>query len=271
MNKDKIIRFLEEKDIVCPNPYEWQLFYEIIVKRLHPEEYQVLNAEGILREFGIPYPLVLGGWGRSSEDKKKVFLEQLDIGFQHKLGEELEAYIFSLKPRDFFYFNSESIYKNFTLNGYDVSKLFDRSIPSVSFAENPRDHIPTKGSIIYSVWDQEENFIYIGISGLQKSTERRNPLSRMISHSSGRRSGDQFCIYIHDFYVIPKLIEDGEYTPSIGILDNLTRDFVKENLSYRFMEFDTDDSDEIVLKLENLIKMGALEISPRLNSKTSNF
>ena len=153
---------------------------------------------------------------------------------------------------------------NYVLDGIDVSALFDSSISPISFSKDPRRHIPNKGSIIYSVCDKDEKFIYIGISGLQKSLEKRSPLSRMISHASGRRSGDQFCIYIHDFYVIPKLIEKGEYSPSIGVLDKLTKDFVQSNLSYRFIEFETDDSDEIVRRLENQIKSGALGLKPLL-------
>ena len=154
---------------------------------------------------------------------------------------------------------------NYVLDGIDVSALFDSSISPISFSEDPRRHIPNKGSIIYSVWDKDEKFVYIGISGLQKSLEKRSPLSRMISHASGRRSGDQFCIYIHDFYVIPKLIEKGEYSPSIGVLDKLTKDFIQNNLSYRFVGFETDDSDEIVRRLENQIKSGAFGFSPLLN------
>ena len=154
---------------------------------------------------------------------------------------------------------------NYLLDGIDLSALFDSSISPISFSEDPRIHIPNKGSIIYSVWDKDEKFIYIGISGLQKSLEKRSPLSRMISHASGRRSGDQFCIYIHDFYVIPKLIEKGAYTPSIGVLDKLTKEFIQCNLSYRFVGFETDNSNEIVRSLENQIKSGAFGFSPSLN------
>ena len=154
---------------------------------------------------------------------------------------------------------------NYILDGHDLSALFDSCTNPISFSEDPRRYVPDRGSIIYSVWDKDEKFIYIGISGLQKSLEKRSPLSRMISHASGRRSGDQFCIYIHDFYVIPKLIEKGEYSPSIGVLDKLTKDFIQSNLSYRFVGFQTDDSDEIVRRLENQIKSGAFGFSPLLN------
>ena len=160
---------------------------------------------------------------------------------------------------------------NYILDGHDLSALFSTSTRPLSFSEDPRQYIPNKGSIIYSVWDKEEKFIYIGISGLQKSLEKRSPLSRMISHASGRRSGDQFCIYIHDFYVIPKLIEKGEYTPSIGVLDKLTKDFIQSNLSYRFVGFETDNSDEIVRSLENQIKSGAFGFSPFLNGTPPPF
>ena len=104
---------------------------------------------------------------------------------------------------------------NYILDGHDVSKLFDTSVTSISFSIDPRKHIPKKGSIIYSVWDVNEKFIYIGISGLQKSLEKRNPLSRMISHASGLRSGDQFCVYIHDFFVIPNLMKQKRRRPAV--------------------------------------------------------
>ena len=58
---------------------------------------------------------------------------------------------------------------NYILDGHDLSALFDTSISPISFSENPSKHIPNKGSIIYLVWDKKENFIYIGISRLQKS------------------------------------------------------------------------------------------------------
>ena len=157
---------------------------------------------------------------------------------------------------------------NYVIDGHDLSKLFDESSSPISFSEDPREHIPNRGSIIYSVWNKEEKFIYVGISGLQKSLEKRSPLSRIISHSSGRRSGNQFCVYIHDFYVIPKLIKEGEYNPSIGVLDKLTKEFIHNNLFYRFVGFETDDSDVIVRSLENQIKSGALGISPILNGTT---
>ena len=115
---------------------------------------------------------------------------------------------------------------NYLLDNYDLSKLFDSKNKSISFSEDPRNHIPTKGSIIYTIWNNDDKSIYVGISGLQSSKEKRNPISRMISHRSGRRSGDQFCVYVHDYFVIPELIREGTYEPSKGFLDEKTKYYI---------------------------------------------
>ena len=157
---------------------------------------------------------------------------------------------------------------NYILEGIDLSNLFDTSVTPISFSEDPRNHIPSNGSIIYSVWDRDDQFIYVGISGTQKSLERRNPVTRMQAHASGRRSGDQFCVYVHDFYVIPKLFEGGSYTPERGGLDNLSKKYIHENLFYRFVHIRSDDSDVVVRKLEDQIKSGVLGLTPVLNGTT---
>ena len=154
---------------------------------------------------------------------------------------------------------------NYILDGHDLSALFDSSTSPISFSENPRGFVPDKGSIIYSVWDKDEKFIYVGISGTQKDLKKREPLTRIIEHSSGRRSGDQFCIYVHDFYIIPKLVKEGIFIPKKGLLDNLTKDYIRSNFSYRFVAFNTDNSDVIVRNLEKKIKSGAFGLSPSLN------
>ena len=87
----------------------------------------------------------------------------------------------------------------------------------------------------------------------------------MVSHCSGMRSGDQFCVYIHDFFVIPKLLKEKDYKPERGSLDKLTKQYIHENLSYRFISFNSNNSDTIVRRLENEIKSGALGLKPLLN------
>ncbi len=73
---------------------------------------------------------------------------------------------------------------NYQIDGHNLSDLFDTHSPRISFSEDPRTYIPKTGSIIYSVWDHDEKFIYIGISGLQKALEKRDPLSRMVAHAT---------------------------------------------------------------------------------------
>ena len=158
---------------------------------------------------------------------------------------------------------------NYVLDGYDLSALFDFSSSPISFSENPRQYVPNRGSIIYSVWDKDEKFIYIGISGKQKDVKKREPLTRMIKHASGSRSGDQFCVYVQDFHVIPKLVKEGEYTPQKGLLDRLTKEYIHKNLSYRFIPFNTDDSHLIVQMLERKIQSGELGLVPSLNGTAS--
>ena len=86
----------------------------------------------------------------------------------------------------------------------NISQLFSSTVEMQEFNTKNINHIPSFGSIIYTVFLDRSEYIYVGIGGLNgKSVQERNPRSRIIQHSQGRRSGDQFCIYIQDFYVIP--------------------------------------------------------------------
>jgi len=132
----------------------------------------------------------------------------------------------------------------------NVSELFSPSVELQQFNTKNINHIPSFGSIIYTVFLDQAEFIYVGIGGLSgKSVQERNPRSRIIQHAQGRRSGDQFCIYIQDFYVIPSIINT-QYTAKKGYLDTLTKEFIQKRLSYRYLVVQTDDSDKIVRRLE---------------------
>ena len=124
--------------------------------------------------------------------------------------------------------------------------LFDDSVPLRPFTLSNINDIPQYGSIIYTVFLDRKEFIYVGIGGL---SGKRDPRSRIRQHTSGLRSGDQFCIYIQDFYVIPLLIGQ-TYVPKKGYLDQLTKEFIQKRLTYRYMVFQDEDSDKVVRKLE---------------------
>lgn len=91
---------------------------------------------------------------------------------------------------------------------------------------------------VYTVWRGDE-FLYVGIS-YRDSRDTANPAAkgvfgRLASHASGRRSGDQFNVYVCDHYVIPELTRDDLEALRNGdrFLDQRTRDYVATRLCYR--------------------------------------
>jgi hypothetical protein len=64
--------------------------------------------------------------------------------------------------------------------------------------------LPRKGAAVYTIWDDEGALVYVGVSG-RSATSKTGPWGRLRSHWNGRRSGDQFCVYVADHYVLPEL------------------------------------------------------------------
>lgn len=106
------------------------------------------------------------------------------------------------------------------------------------FADWPVREVPVTGSLVYTVWDRSGAFIYVGMAGRSASSlsASKGPFGRLTSHASGRRSGDQFCIYICDRLVLPHVhnrisdIADGRLS-----LDALTRAYIRSELGFRFV------------------------------------
>ena len=147
---------------------------------------------------------------------------------------------------------------NQVINGFDVSNLFDLTKPPISFNDDHKRFIPEYGSMIYTVWDKDEKFIYAGISGLGG---KKNPRGRIEQHRSGRRSSDQFCTYIQDFYVLPEMLETGTYKPKKKSLDDMTRDYIRNRLFYRFVVIEDIGRSEII-SMEDEIRNGVFGFSP---------
>ncbi len=65
----------------------------------------------------------------------------------------------------------------------------------------------------------------------------RGLAGRLDAHASGRRSGDQFCIYVFDRLVLPKMTTQQVREAAAGdlSLDELVRSYIRTQLSYRFM------------------------------------
>ena len=143
---------------------------------------------------------------------------------------------------------------------------FDAADWSSSFSAIPR---ATAG--VYTIWEAV-NLVYVGMSGrddskvaqAKENSELYGLAKRLKAHQSGARSGDQFCVYVADRLVIRsltreqiELISDGELS-----LDHLTRDYIHQNLKFRFVSTESADESR---SIENEIKDGALGQSPDLN------
>jgi predicted GIY-YIG superfamily endonuclease len=118
----------------------------------------------------------------------------------------------------------------------DLEQLWDElnQQPVHRFADWPNRDVPKGQPGVYLIY-QGDRWIYIGMSF-------KNLQSRLNQHASGRRSGDQFCVYAGDRLVMPKLSIDqmkgvfsGEYS-----LDDAIKEFVRSQLSYRYLVV-TDD------------------------------
>jgi hypothetical protein len=83
-----------------------------------------------------------------------------------------------------------------------------------SFANWPNPAVPTFGAGVYTIWHNDGRFVYLGMSGrgMTAETKRRNTpqgiYTRLQSHATGRRSGDQFCVYVADRLVLPTLSQE---------------------------------------------------------------
>ena len=65
---------------------------------------------------------------------------------------------------------------------------------------------------VSAVWNRAGHFIYVGMAGRGETAAARGlgPFGRLNSHASGRRSGDQFCVYICDRLEVERLVQRGE-------------------------------------------------------------
>jgi hypothetical protein len=118
--------------------------------------------------------------------------------------------------------------------------------PVLRFADWPDGRVPRRAAGVYTVWRGGE-FLYAGMSG--RGAQREDFVAqpgqrvaamglwtRLNSHASGRRSGDQFNVYVCDRFVVPALTAGQQRQIADGrlLLDQLTREFIREHLGYRY-------------------------------------
>ena len=143
------------------------------------------------------------------------------------------------------------------------------------FQDWPNDQVPKRAAGVYTVWDGDR-LLYVGMSGRAMAAEdlevspngrvvAKGLWTRLNAHASGRRSGDQFCVYVCDRFVVPALTPSQQHQLAAGglSLDDLTRAFIRDRLAYRFVV--TADGTEAA-RLEAEVRRGALLVGrPYLN------
>jgi hypothetical protein len=135
------------------------------------------------------------------------------------------------------------------------------------FADFPAlTELPRSGAAIYTIWDDDGALVYVGVSG-RSTTSRTVPWGRLRSHWSGRRSGDQFCVYVADHSVLPSLTREqieaiAAPQPTL-YMDDLVATVVREQFGFRVA---VAPDYVAALAIEGAIKAGALAAGrPRLN------
>jgi hypothetical protein len=136
--------------------------------------------------------------------------------------------------------------------------------PAHRFADPSATEVPTSGAGIYTVWDEGGQLVYVGAAG--RNPQGAGLARRLRTHASGRRSGDQFCGYVADHYVLPELTPEQieAIAGSQLSMDELVREKVRRSFTFRVatvLDYST------ALAVESWVKSGAADCGPpRLNA-----
>lgn len=140
------------------------------------------------------------------------------------------------------------------------------------FSDWPTGDVPRSGAVVYTIWDREGSLIYVGMSGRSFTGEaggngKAGPWGRLNSHASGRRSGDQFCVYVANRLVLSTLHNRiSEIADDSLSLDVATCDYIRENLGFRWIMM---ESGKAAFELERRLQEGEAECGkPLLNPLT---
>jgi hypothetical protein len=136
--------------------------------------------------------------------------------------------------------------------------------PAHGFSDWPARHFEAGPSGVYTIWE-DVTFLYVGMAWAHRDDVKpkvSGVFGRLASHASGRRSGDQFCIYISDRFVVPELSDEDTAALSRGerLLDARTRAFIHDHLAYRVV---TTSSGAEARELELRVRRVGLERSGR--------
>lgn len=122
----------------------------------------------------------------------------------------------------------------------------ERFSPRFAFSDWPNPSVPAVAAGVYAIW-RDRDLIYCGMSGREidskgkAATKKYGLITRLNSHASGRLSGDQFCVYVANRFVIPSLnVEELPLFASGGLtLDTRTKTFIHDHLDYAYALVET--------------------------------
>jgi hypothetical protein len=109
------------------------------------------------------------------------------------------------------------------------------------FSDWPNSAVPAFGAGVYTIWHREA--LYLCRHVRSRDHCQHNPskraqgiYTRLQSHASGRRSGDQLSVYVANRLVLPSLSQEDITAIASGRhqMDAFVRRYIHENLSYRF-------------------------------------
>ena len=109
------------------------------------------------------------------------------------------------------------------------------------FSAWPNPSIPAVAAGVYAIWKDKE-LIYFGMSGREidskgKTTSKKYGLiTRLNSHASGRLSGDQFCVYVANRFVVPTINPEelSHFASGNLTLDKRTKAFIHMHFDYAY-------------------------------------
>jgi hypothetical protein len=119
--------------------------------------------------------------------------------------------------------------------------------PLFRFTDWPNENVPRRAAGVYTIW-RADQLVYVGMSGRGAQREdfvassddtarqAKGLWTRLNSHASGRRSGDQFNVYVCDRFVVPVLTAHQQHQIGAGqlLLDQTTKQFIHDQLGYRY-------------------------------------
>lgn len=151
--------------------------------------------------------------------------------------------------------------------------------PSYKFCDWPNRDVPKVAAGVYTIW-HGSRLIYVGMSGRGMTADdldapdepkkAKGLYTRLDSHSKGRRSGDQFCVYVCDYLVVPQLTADQQH--QIGMfelsLDEMTKQHIHDNFHYRYV-ITKDGAEAFAIEMD--IRRRGYNKLPYLNPFPPNY